>query len=112
MSVSGNDRLPRIPPLRYGIGLSGRWGAGTLGIEYLRAEDQDETAEHELPTDGYDDLSVHATLELPAGNGSTMELFLHGKNLTDDEQRLHTSHIKDFAPQPGRTFEVGARLRF
>ena len=83
-----------------------------MGIEYLRAEDQDETAEHELPTDGYDDLSVHATLELPAGNGSTMELFLHGKNLTDDEQRLHTSHIKDFAPQPGRTFEVGARLRF
>ena len=112
LSVSGNDRLPRIPPLRYGIGLSGRWGAGTMGIEYLRAEDQDETAEHELPTDGYDDLSVHATLELPAGNGSTMEFFLHGKNLTDDEQRLHTSHIKDYAPQPGRTFEVGARLRF
>ena len=112
LSVSGNDRLPRIPPLRYGIGLSGRWGAGTMGIEYLRAEDQDETAPHELPTDGYDDLSVYATLELPAGNGSTMEFFLHGKNLTDDEQRLHTSHIKDLAPQPGRTFEVGARLRF
>lgn len=112
LDVSGNDRLPRIPPLRYGIGLSGRWGAGTLGIEYLRAEDQDETAPHELPTDGYDDLSVHATLELPAGNGATMEFFLHGKNLTDDEQRLHTSHIKDYAPQPGRTFEVGARLRF
>ncbi len=112
LSVSGNDRLPRIPPLRYGIGLSGRWGAGTLSIDYLRAEDQDETAPHELPTDGYDDLSVHATLELPAGNGSTMEFFLHGKNLTDDEQRLHTSHIKDFAPQPGRTIEVGARLQF
>jgi len=112
LSVSGNDRLPRIPPLRYGIGLSGRWGAGTLSIDYLRAEDQDETAPHELPTDGYDDLSVHATLELPAGNGATMEFFLHGKNLTDDEQRLHTSHIKDFAPQPGRTIEVGARLQF
>lgn len=112
LSVSGNDRLPRIPPLRYGIGLSARWGSATLGIDYLRAEDQDETAPHELPTDGYDDLSVHATLELPAGNGATMEFFLHGKNLTDDEQRLHTSHIKDYAPQPGRTFEVGARLRF
>lgn len=112
LSVSGNDRLPRIPPLRYGIGLSARWGTATLGVDYLRAEDQDETAEHELPTDGYDDLSVHATLELPAGNGATMEFFLHGKNLTDDEQRLHTSHIKDYAPQPGRTFEVGGRLRF
>lgn len=112
LSVSGNDRLPRIPPLRYGVGLSARWGSITMGADYLRAEDQDETAEHELPTDGYDDLSVHATLGLPAGNGSTMEFFLHGKNLTNDEQRLHTSHIKDYAPQPGRTFEVGARLRF
>ncbi len=112
LSVGGNDRLPRIPPLRYGIGLSARWGSATMGIDYLRAEDQDETAEHELPTDGYDDLSVYATLGLPAGNGSTMEFFLHGKNLTNDEQRLHTSHIKDYAPQPGRTFEVGARLRF
>lgn len=112
LSVGGNDRLPRIPPLRYGVGLSARWGDITMGVDYLRAEDQDETAEHELPTDGYDDLSVHATLGLPAGNGSTMEFFLHGKNLTNDEQRLHTSHIKDFSPQPGRTFEVGARLRF
>ena len=112
LSISGNDRLPRIPPLRYGVGLSARWGTATMGIDYLRAEDQDETAEHELPTKGYDDLSVHATLELPAGNGTTMEFFLYGKNLTDDEQRLHTSHIKDSAPQPGRTFEVGARLRF
>lgn len=112
LSVSGNDRLPRIPPLRYGIGLSASWGIATMGIDYLRAEDQDETAEHELPTNGYDDLSVHATLELPAGNGATMEFFLYGKNLTNDEQRLHTSHIKDLAPQPGRTFEVGTRVRF
>ena len=112
LSISGNDRLPRIPPLRYGIGLSASWGTATMGIDYLRAEDQDETAEHELPTDGYDDLSVHATLELPAGNGATMEFFLYGKNLTNDEQRLHTSHIKDLAPQPGRTFEVGTRVRF
>ena len=112
LSVSGNDRLPRIPPLRYGIGLSARWGVGTLAIDYLRAEDQNDTAAHELPTDGYDDLSVYAALEFPAGNEATLEFFFHGKNLTDDEQRLHTSHIKDYAPQPGRTFEIGGRLRF
>ncbi len=112
LSIGGNDRLPRIPPLRYGVGLSARWNTAALSIDYLRAEDQDETAAHELATDGYDDLSVHATLELPAGEGATLEFFLHGKNLTDDEQRLHTSYIKDYAPQPGRTFEVGARLRF
>ena len=112
LSVSGDDRLPRIPPLRYGIGLSARWGAASLSVDYMRAEDQDETATYELPTDGYDDLSVHASMELPAGEGTTLEIFLHGKNLTDDEQRLHTSHIKDYAPQPGRSFEVGARLKF
>jgi iron complex outermembrane receptor protein len=40
---------------------------------------------------------------------SQLELFLNGNNLTDEEQRLHTSFIKDLAPQPGRTIEFGIR---
>ena len=41
-----------------------------------------------------------------------LTVFVQGKNLTDDEQRLHTSFIKDFAPEPGRTIEAGVRLSF
>jgi iron complex outermembrane receptor protein len=43
---------------------------------------------------------------------SSVELFLSGRNLTDDEQRYHTTFIKDLAPQPGRTIEAGVRVYF
>jgi iron complex outermembrane receptor protein len=39
-------------------------------------------------------------------------VFLQGRNLTDQDQRQHTSFIKDFAPMPGRTVEAGLRARF
>jgi len=39
-------------------------------------------------------------------------VFFSGRNLTDDEQRLNTSFISQFAPQPGRTMELGLRVRF
>ncbi|MYJ75773.1 MAG: TonB-dependent receptor [Gammaproteobacteria bacterium] len=42
----------------------------------------------------------------------TVDLFVAGRNLTDDEQRLHTSVVKDLAPQPGRTIEAGLSVRF
>jgi len=41
-----------------------------------------------------------------------MEIFLHGKNLGDEEQRHHVSFIKDFAPAPGRTLLAGLRVNF
>ena len=63
----------------------------------------------ELPTDGFDDLNVHLNYSLDLG-GNQVSLFLNGRNLTDDEQRLHTSFIGQLAPQPGRTIEAGIRV--
>ena len=34
LSVSGNDNLPRIPPLRYGAGLEARFGLFTASVDY------------------------------------------------------------------------------
>ena len=53
---------------------------------------------------------MHLAYRLNLGN-NLLELFLTGRNLTDDEQRYHTSFIKDFAPQPGRTIEAGVTFR-
>ena len=44
--------------------------------------------------------------------GKDFELMVYPKSrhgVRDDEQRYHTSFIKDFAPQPGRTLEAGIR---
>ncbi len=119
LDVSGAE-LPRIPPLRYGVGaefqdrLGGVGDRGvlvTLTLDYLRNARQRDVAPRELPTGGYDDLRAYAGVEIPMDNRSIV-LFVAGHNLTDDEQRRHTSFIKDTTPSPGRTVEAGVQLRF
>lgn len=111
LDVSGNDNIPRIPPLRYGLGFDLTAGIVTASLDYIRVDEQDDVANQELITDEYDDLSVYVGASIPFRDNS-LTFFLAGKNLTDDEQRYHTSFIKDFAPAPGRTIETGIRIRF
>jgi len=111
LDVSGNDNLPRIPPQRAGLGLSLDWGSLDVNVDYARAFKQDDVADFELETDAYDDLRAYVGLRTE-WEGTSLSVFLRGRNLTDDEQRLHTSIIKDLVPQPGRTIEVGLRVAF
>ena len=112
LDVSGNDHLPRTPPTRYGLGLESQWGQLSGSINYLRVKKQSNITGLELATDAYNDLTVNLEYELPVSSKATLSVFLQGKNLTDDEQRIHTSFIKDFAPAPGRAIESGIRLSF
>lgn len=111
LDVRGNDNVPRIPPFRYGLGVELDAGIVSASLNFLHVDKQDDNSPGELSTSDYDDLSVYIGATLPFGDGS-LNLFAAGKNLTDDEQRLHTSFIKDFAPAPGRTLEIGVRLLF
>ena len=107
----GDDDLPRIPPTRYGLGLEGHWGPATFSVEHTWVRAQNDIAEFELPTDSYRDLRAYLGVEAPVA-GTTVTLFVQGRNLTDDEQRQHASFIKDYAPMPGRTVEAGLRATF
>ena len=111
LDVSGNDRLPLMPPDRIGFGLAVSWGAVSANLDYVRASAQTNTAEHELATEGYDDLRAWLSYAIERDD-MLAELFLRGRNLTGDEQRHHTSIVKDMAPAPGRTIEAGLRLTF
>ena len=106
-----NKNLPRIPPQRWRLGAIVEWRSFIAELAWLTVDDQNDTAEGELPTEGYDDLRLHLAYNFRLGGNSDLQLFFNGRNLTDDEQRYHTSFIKDFAPQPGRTLEAGVRLR-
>ncbi len=112
VDVSGNQHLPRIPPMRYGLGLETQWGIFRGSIDYLRVDEQLDIADFELASDAYNDLSVYAEVKHPLSENVLFTGFLRGKNLTNDEQRVHTSFIKDLAPAPARTFEIGFRLGF
>ncbi|MEM6582751.1 MAG: TonB-dependent receptor [Pseudomonadota bacterium] len=109
LDEGGEDDLPRIPPSRWSVGATLDWANFLAEIRYTRVSDQDDVAPNELPTDGYDDLQVHLAYAMDVGE-TNVEVFFNGTNLTDDEQRLHTSFIKDLAPQPGITLEAGIRI--
>lgn len=111
LDVDGNDALPRIPQSRVGLGLDFAAQRFQASLDWLRVFEQDDATDFELPTDSYTDLRAHIAADFLLG-GSEARVFLQGRNLTDDEQRLHTSFIKDRAPQPGRTIELGFRLDF
>lgn len=106
-----NTNLPRIPASRGSLGLSWENDLWQMSIDYLRVNNQRRVAGFELPTDSYNDLTlfIQRTLALASGD---LSVFLSGRNLTDDEQRHHGSIVKDFAPAPGRRWEVGIRMDF
>lgn len=110
-SLDSNDNLPRIPASRSGAGLSWTSDSWQASIDYLRVDNQSRIASFELPTDSYDDLSLFIQRKFAIAENE-LSLFLHGRNLTDDEQRHHGSIVKDFAPAPGRRWEVGVRMDF
>ncbi len=111
LAAAGNDNLPRIPPSRVGAGFELTHGPFILAVDYLRAFKQDDTTDYELATSAYDDLRAYLDWHFTVG-ATEISLFVEGRNLTDAEQRYHTSYIKDVAPQPGRTIEGGVRVVF
>ena len=111
LNSDADDDLPRIPASRAGVGVSWENQQWSLRADYLRVDDQRRAAASELPTNGYDDLSFFIQRKLKVSDNE-VSIFLHGRNLTDDEQRFHGSIVKDFAPAPGRRFEIGVRLDF
>ena len=108
---SDNQNLPRIPAARAGVGVSWKSDAWHVSADYLRVDNQRRVAGFELPTDSYEDLSMFVQRSFEFA-GNDLNVFLYGRNLTDDEQRHHGSIVKDFAPAPGRRWEIGVRLDF
>ena len=111
LNSGANRNIPRIPPQRLRLGAVMDWSGWLAEVSWRRVGDQNDTGLGEIRTEGFDDLRLHINYTMDIG-GSSVELFLSGRNLTDDEQRYHTTFIKDLAPQPGRTVEAGVRMHF
>ncbi len=105
-----NDNLPRISPLRLGAGLiyqKDRFGAR---LNVMRAFNQNRTAQNELATDGYTDVSAMMTYKLPTK--VNFELFARANNLLNEEIREHASFLKDISVQGQRAVLIGFRSDF
>ncbi|MDZ4761988.1 MAG: TonB-dependent receptor [Alphaproteobacteria bacterium] len=100
--------LPFIPPATISAGLEGRRGvlSGRLGAQY--GFEQDRVAPFETPTGDFLTVDARMAFEL----SPSLQLILEGRNLSDEDVRIHASPLKEVAPQPGRNFRVALLARF
>ena len=104
------DALPRITPLRIGAGLQYQRNSWSARLDILRAFKQSRTAQNELATDGYTDISALLAYKLPIK--FNLELFAKANNLLNQDIREHASFLKDIAPAGQRALLIGARADF
>jgi iron complex outermembrane receptor protein len=106
------SNLPLQPATRVGLDVGYRQGAWRGGVSALHAKRQDRLAAFEavdIPSYTRLDASLSYTQRL---NGTEVTWFALFRNLLDDEIRLSTSALREFAPQAGRNLIVGVRGRF
>ncbi|MGE3839593.1 MAG: TonB-dependent receptor, partial [Hyphomonadaceae bacterium] len=106
----GGGAPPRIPPLSATLGLEAENERWSGRIEVVDTAEQDRTAALESPTDGY--TFVNAGLGFRPFGGDRLVVRIDGRNLTDEEGRVHSSFLKDELPLPGRSVRLTLTTAF
>ncbi|MEQ1484702.1 TonB-dependent receptor [Methyloglobulus sp.] len=107
----GGD-VPRMPPLRYGFQLSYEKDDFSTNARLTRGEAQTNAGENETETDSYLLLNMGAQYQLADIHDAEILLFAKGKNLLNENIRNSTSYLRNFAPEPGRSAELGIRISY
>ncbi|MEQ8263335.1 TonB-dependent receptor [Pseudohaliea sp.] len=104
--------VPRLPPMRIGSELA--WRSDSLGayVRVLNADDQDNPGDFETETDGYTRWDAGIDYNIEFAGDTQLLAFVKWKNIADEEIRLSTSFLRNYAPQPGESIEAGVRLMF
>ena len=108
---NGND-VPRMPPLRYGLQLSYEKDDWSANARLTRGEAQTHPGLHETNTASYLLLNLGTQYRLASFGESEILLFAKGKNLLNENIRNSTSYLRNFAPEPGRSAELGVRISY
>ncbi|MEO8360862.1 MAG: TonB-dependent receptor, partial [Vicinamibacteria bacterium] len=106
-----DEPLPRISPMRFGVGLRYTDARITARAEARTSAAQNRISEFELPTKGF--TFINATVSYRLFGGKTVtDLLLRGTNLANVEGRNHVSYLKDLVPLPGRDLRASIRFQF
>ncbi len=110
--LDNNGNIPRMTPLRFGVEFNheaGPWAANLRTTHVMR---QNDVAKLETTTSGYTLLNTEISYQIQRMKPKGARIFLQGNNLLNEEIRVHTSFIKNFAPLPGRAIVAGIRSDF
>lgn len=110
-SFDAGGALPRIPPRTIRLGLEAETTAWTLRVEGVDYADQDRVTAFESETEGAAVLNARAVWR-PFAGARDIAIMLDGRNLTDEEVRVHSSFLKDVLPRPGRNVRLAVTAAF
>lgn len=109
--LADNSYLPRISPERVSGSVDWHLGGWRGGLDVYRMMEQDKVPVNETKTPGYTMINLRVAYEFDVGS-STLEAFAQGRNLGNEDARVATSYLRDYAPLPGRNVIIGIRGRF
>lgn len=109
--TTDDEPLPRIAPWRTGVELVYERGPWDLGLGLRHTARQNRFASEETSTDRYSLLDAHVGYSFTLSKVD-YDVFVKGTNLNNQEARVHSSFLKDYAPLPGRNLVFGLRARF
>jgi len=107
----GGD-VPRMPPLRYGVQLSYEKNDFSSNVRLTRGEAQTHAGANETSTPSYLLLNLGAQYHVASISQADIMVFANAKNLTNENIRNSTSYLRNFAPDAGRSGEVGIRVSY
>lgn len=110
--LKNNENIPRITPLRFGLELDYFYSNWLGNFNVTRVARQDRVATLETETPGFTLMNAELGYRFKRGESTYHTVFLQGRNLLDEEMRVHTSFLKNVAPLPGRAIVVGIRGTF
>ncbi|WP_277964159.1 TonB-dependent receptor, partial [Pseudomonas sp. RIT-To-2] len=110
-NLDNGEDLPRIAPLRLNSGLLWEKDHWQARLDVQHASAQHRVPANETGTDGYTTLGASAGYRFSVGQSQWLA-FVKGENLTNQTVRYASSILRDTAPAPGRSIEVGLRTTF
>ncbi len=109
--LDNGAKVPRIPAMRVGTELMYSQQHWVVKVKATAVDDQNNIGANETETKGYTRVDLYFDHHFDVG-GNELLLFVKGNNLTNKEIRNHASFLKNFAPEPGRGYEIGLRYHF
>jgi len=110
--LDGGGNVPRTTPQRFGLELGYKTGAWASNLSLIRAARQTSLAELEAATSAYTLANAEVSYHIKESKATGYTIFVQGKNLLNQDIRVHTSYLKNVAPLPGRAIVLGLRGKF
>jgi len=104
--------VPRIVPVRNIYTVSYAEDDLVAKLIFKDVQKQDDLAEGEYVTDGYQMLNLKLSKTYSLNNDSEIDINVFANNVLDEAARNHSSFVKDEVPLPGRNYGLSFRLNF